>query len=66
MSLALWVVSVRHKRYHPLYTLQTQGRMHVQMRARSARAADGEVLRRYCSAMAGAAPGSGRDNGTAG
>jgi hypothetical protein len=24
-------VSIRHKRYHPLYTLQTQGRMHVQM-----------------------------------
>jgi hypothetical protein len=25
------VVPGRHKRYHPLYTLQTQGRMHVQM-----------------------------------
>ena len=39
------VVYLRHKRYHPLYTLQTQGRMHVQMKVLNARAADGEATR---------------------
>jgi hypothetical protein len=38
------VVPGRRKRYHPLNTLQTQGRMHVQMYARGARAAAGEVV----------------------
>jgi hypothetical protein len=28
----------RRKRYHPLYTLQAQGRMHVQMKVPAARA----------------------------
>jgi hypothetical protein len=32
------VVRVAHKRYHRLCTLQAQGRMHVQMKVRDARA----------------------------
>jgi hypothetical protein len=32
VSLTSRVVRLRRKRYHPLYTLQTQGRMHVQMK----------------------------------
>jgi len=36
---------LRGKRYHPLYNLQTQGRMHVQMEVLGARAADGEAIR---------------------
>src|SRR6266480_5460120 len=60
------VVYLRHKRYHPLYTLQTQGRMHVQMEVLSARAGDGEVVRRFCASFAGAYSGSARDHGTAG
>ena len=33
-----FVVRVARKRYHPLCTLQAQGRMHVQMKAPDARA----------------------------
>jgi hypothetical protein len=33
MSLTPRVVRLRRKRYHPLHTLQTQGRMHVQMKS---------------------------------
>ena len=55
------VVRRQRKRYHPLYTLQAQGRMHVQMKVPAARAnreeastggaADG-VLRRLLGGLA--------------
>jgi hypothetical protein len=43
VSLTARVVHLRRKRYHPLYTLQTQGRMHVQMKCPHARAGEPTV-----------------------
>jgi len=61
LSSLAHVVRLERKRYHPLYTLQAQGRMHVQMKVPAARAnreeastggaADG-VLRRLLGGLA--------------
>jgi len=39
------VVRRQRKRYHPLYTLHAQGRMHVQMKVQTARANRAEAQR---------------------